>query len=180
MITIECVTTGAYPVTEDFRDVQVAYDGTVQLHRHGLALMKDERRAGVGRQVTLADRAREHVDRPSLDVHDPVDGNLVVSVASQLPTTNACVGLVRDFDEQSDVGALEQVVLEEVKGDQCNARESESARNRSAWLLTTLLNVVGVKRYLVPTPIGCSSATVAEVPEISVPTSLPYSLDLLI
>ena len=63
-------------------------------HRHGLAFVKGERRARVGRQVTLADGVREHLDGPSLDAHDPVDGDLVVSVAGPLPTTIACVALV--------------------------------------------------------------------------------------
>jgi hypothetical protein len=61
----------------------VAYHGTVQLHRHGLAFVKGERRAGVGGQVTLADRIREHLDRPSLDTHDPIDRDLVVSSGVQ-------------------------------------------------------------------------------------------------
>jgi hypothetical protein len=61
----------------------VAYHLTVQLHRHGLAFVKGERRAGVGGQVTLADRIREHLDGPSLDAHDPIDGDLDLSSGVQ-------------------------------------------------------------------------------------------------
>jgi len=69
-------------MTCNLGDIQVANNGTVHLHRHGLAFEKRERRSGVGREVTLADRAGEHLDGPQLGAHDSVDGELVVSAVN--------------------------------------------------------------------------------------------------
>ena len=67
----------------------MAYNRAIDFHWIGLAFVKRDRRAGISRQVTLADRAREHLDCPSLDARDPIDRDLVVSIARQLSTAIA-------------------------------------------------------------------------------------------